>query len=166
MPVNMLNISLTPAQEAAIQTAIDALRANLPFGINLTRQERTELPNIQDERYSFVNKVITNYAPANPALVSGFAGTLAEATTDFNLYNQLESFIEQLRGILEMYTDTQQVGGTEAYTFSREFYGSAQRAAQNNVPGSDAIVDDLGQLFEQSPPPPPLTPPPPPPPTP
>jgi hypothetical protein len=94
-----------------------------------------------------VTKVINNYAPANPTLVSGFAGTLAEAQTDFTLYNQLEPFIEQLRGVLERYQDTQHVGGSEAYTFSREFYSTVQRAAENNVPGSDAIADDLGVLF-------------------
>jgi hypothetical protein len=159
MPVNKLNIALTPVQVAAIQTAIDALNVNVPFGLNLTKQERTELPNIQDERYAFVTKVIDNYAPVHPTLVSGFAGTLTEARTDFELYRQLEPFIEQLRSVTEMYQDTQQVAGTEAYTFSREFYGTAQRAAENNVPGTDAIVDDLGQLFEQSPPPPPPPPP-------
>jgi len=147
MPINKLNISLTPAQTAAIQTALDALVSNLPFAVNLTKQERTELPNIQDERLAFVTKVVNNYAPANPALVSGFAGTLAEAKTDFLLYNQLEPFIEQLKSILERYQDTQQVGGSEAYAFGREFYGTAQRAAENNVPGTDAIVDDLGVLF-------------------
>jgi len=159
MPFNQLNITLTPAQVAAIGSAIDALIANIPFAVNLTKTERTSLPNIADERLPFVEKVIDNYAPLNPALVSGFAGTSTEAATDLTLYRQLELPIGRLAGIIEIYKDTQQVAGSEAYTFSREFYDTAQRAAQNNVPGTDAIVDDLGQLFEgQGPQPPPLTP--------
>ena len=134
-----------------MQAAIDALNDALPFAVNLTKEERTELPNIQDERLAFVTKVIDNYAPANPTLVTGFAGTLAEATTDFTLYRQLEPFIEQLRSVLEKFQDTQQLGGTEAYTFSREFYNTAKRAAENNVPGADAIADDLSALFDQTP---------------
>ncbi|MFI5218766.1 MAG: hypothetical protein ACHQNT_04695 [Bacteroidia bacterium] len=96
MPFNKLNIALTPAQKTAIQAAIDALKTNLPFGINLTKEERVELPNLQDKRLSFVTKIVEDYAPANPTLVSGLAGTLAEAETDFILYNQLRNFIGQL----------------------------------------------------------------------
>lgn len=158
MPFNKLNITLSPAQEAAIQAAIDALRTNLPFGINLTKEERVELPNLQDERLSFVTKIIEDYAPANPGLVSGFAGTLADAQTDFTLYNQLRNFISQLKPVVEMYEDTQQVAGSEDYTFGREFYASAQRGAANNYPGANEIADDLGNLFDeqgqQQPPPP------------
>ena len=147
MPINKINVTLTPIQVAAIQAALTSLIANVPFAVNLTKQERTEMPNISDERLAFVTKVVNNYAPANPALVSGYAGTLAETQTDFQLYNQLEPFIEQLRSIIERYQDTQQVAGTEAYAFSREFYSSTQGAAENNVPGTDAIADDLGAMF-------------------
>ena len=147
MPFNKLNITLSPAQVTAINAAIDALISNVPFAMNLTKDERTSLPNISDERKPFVEKVIDNYAPANPALVSGFAGSKADAITDLTLFRQFENPIERLAGVIEMYKDTQQVAGSEAYTFSREFYDTAQRAAANNVPGTDAIVDDLGQLF-------------------
>ena len=78
MPTNQLNITLTAPQLAAINAAIDALLSNVPFGVNLTKDERTSLPNIGDERLPFVEKVIDNYAPANPTLVSGFAGSKAE----------------------------------------------------------------------------------------
>ena len=158
MPINKINVTLTPIQVAAIQAALTSLIANVPFAVNLTKQERTEMPNISDERLAFVTKVVNNYAPANPALVTGFAGTLAEAQTDFGLYNQFEPFIERLRSIIEIYEDTQQVAGSEAYTFCREFYSTVQRAAENNVPGTDAIADDLGALFEQTKAPVPPTP--------
>ena len=159
MPFNKLNITLTPAQVAAINSAIDALIGNVPFAMNLTKEERTSLQNIADERRAFVEKVIDNYAPANPTLVSGFAGTKAEATTDLTLFRQFENPIERLMSVIEICKDTQQVAGSEAYAFCLEFYGTSQRAATNNVPGMDAIVDDLGQLFEgQGPPPAPPTP--------
>ena len=147
MPFNKLNLTLTPLQLTAINSAIDALIANVPFAQNLTKDERTSLQNIADERRAFVEKVIDNYANANPTLVSGFAGTKAEAVTDLTLFRQFENPIERLMSVIEIYKDTQQVAGSEAFTFSREFYDTAQRAAANNVPGTDAIVDDLGVLF-------------------
>ena len=148
MPTNQLNITLTAPQLAAINAAIDALLSNVPFAVNLTKDERTSLPNIGDERLPFVEKVIDNYAPANPTLVSGFAGSKAEALTDLTLYRQFENPIERLMSVLEIYKDTQQLAGSEAYKFSRVFYDTAQIAAENNVPGANAIVDDLGTLFE------------------
>lgn len=148
MPFNKLNLKFTAAQLTAINAAVDQILANIPFALNLTKDERISLPNISDERRAFVEKVIDNYAPANPTLVSGFAGTLPEAVIDLTLYRQFENPIERLLSVIEICKDTQQVAGSEAYTFSREFYGTAQRAAENNVPGSDAIADDLGQLFE------------------
>jgi hypothetical protein len=147
MPSNKLNITLTAAQVTAIQGALDALKTNLPFGLNLTNAERVALPNLQDSRLSFAEKIMDNYAPTNPTLVSGFAGTLAEAQTDWTLYKQLRNIIVQLQSIMEIYGDTQQVAGSETYEFGLEFYATAQRASQNRVPGTDAIVNDLGSLF-------------------
>lgn len=159
MPVNKLNITLTPEEVDAINEAIQILKNSLPFGLNLTKEERLALSNIQDDRLSFVEKVVVDYAPVNANLVSGFAGTLANAVNDLTLYEQLRNVILQLQSVVETYTDTQQVAGNEAYEFSLEFYGTAQRAAKNNVPGTDAIVDDLGKLFEgQGPQPAPPTP--------
>jgi hypothetical protein len=148
MPFNKLNITFTPAQLTAINAGIDQILTNIPFGVNLTKEERISLPNVSDERRAFVEKVIDNYAAANPTLVTGFAGTLAEARTDLELFRQFENPIQRLLSVIEICKDTQQVAGSEAYTFSREFYSTAQRAAENNVPGTDAIVDDLGQLFQ------------------
>ena len=158
MPFNKLNLTFAQPQLDAINAAIDQILANIPFAVNLTKDERTSMPNVADERRAFVEKVIDNYAPSNPKLVSGFAGTLPDAVTDLSLFRQFENPIERLASVVEIFKDTQQVAGSEAFAFSLEFYGSAQRAAANNMPGTDAIVDDLGQLFEgQGPPPAPAT---------
>ncbi len=148
MPFNKVNTTLTLPQETAIQAAIDSLITNLVVKINLTKQERVQLSNIDNQRYAYVKRAIQNHATANPTLVSGFAGTLAEANNDLNLYDQLQKYITQILKVLEMYQDLQQVAGSEAYTWFREFYSSAQKAADNNVAGADAVVDDLKPLFE------------------
>lgn len=150
MPFSNINITLTPAQIAAIQSAINALKApaNLPVQFNLTKGERKSVPNISNERYPYVQRAIQNHAPTNPNLVSGFAGTTAEASNDLTFYDQMKSFILQLRQVTEIYEDTQQVAGSEAYRFTRALYNTAQDAAANQVPGADAVADDLGTLFE------------------
>ena len=159
MPFNKLNITFTQPQLDAINLAVNQILANIPLAQNLTKEERTSLQNIADERRAFVEKVIDNYAPSNPRLVSGFAGTLPEAVTDLTLFRQFENPIERMLSVIEIFKDTQQIAGSEAYTFSRHFYETTQTAAANRVPGTDVIVDDLGQLFEgQGTPPVPPTP--------
>jgi len=150
MPFSNINIVLTGAQITAIQNAITALKApaNMPVQFNLTKAERRTVPNISNERYPYVQRAIQNHAPTNPNLVSGFAGTTAEAANDLTFYDQLKSFILQLKQVMEIYQDTQQVAGSEAYTFTRALYNTSKDAAANQVPGADAVADDLGTLFE------------------
>lgn len=148
MPTNQLNITLTAAQVTAITTAITSLQTNLPFGLNLSAEEKVKLQNIKDKRYPYAQRTITMHAPGNPRLQPAYM-TLSDATTDFTLYNQLNSIVLALQGILEMYTDTQAVAGHESYEYLKEFYNSAKRAKEQNVPGADAVYQDLKTLFEE-----------------
>ena len=163
MPSSKINITLTAAQISAIQAAINVIAANLPQQFNLTKQERqTSLPNINNKRYPYMQRAIKNHGPNNPSLVSGFAGTQAEATNDLIFFDQMQNIIGQLRQIIEICQDTQQVAGNEAYTWMRMLYRSAKEAAANQVPGADAVADDLATLFKgqgkggDNPPPPPI----------
>ena len=150
MPFSKINITLTAAQVTAIQAAITALKdtANMPVQFNLTKDERKTLPNINNTRYPYVQRAIKNHGPNNANLVSGFAGTQAEAANDLTFYDQVESFIGQLLQVLEIYQDTQQVAGSEAYTWTRALYNTSKDAAANQVPGADAVADDLAPMFE------------------
>jgi hypothetical protein len=150
MPFNKINTTLTGAQTAALQAAIDALQnaANLPVKFNLTKTERSTLQNLSNERYPFAQRSVQIHAPNYPQLVTGNAGTLAEAANDFNFFNQMQTFINQLEKVIEIYRDTQQVAGSECYTWMRELYRNAKAAAENNVPGSDSVADDLAPLLK------------------
>src|SRR3972149_6858504 len=164
MPFSKINIILSPAEMSVLQTAIDTIINTLPVKFNLTKDERISLANINNERYPYVQRPIQNQGPNTPNWVSGYAGTQAEAANDLIFYDQMKAHLLRLRQALEIYEDTQQVAGSEAYTWTRELYRSAKGAAANQVPGSDAVVDDLKTLFEgqgggDTPPPPPPPPP-------
>jgi len=149
MPFNKINTTFTPEQEAAIDAAIQTIIDNLPVKFNLTVEERGELQNISDERYPYAQRGIEIHGQNNPTLVSGFAGSQAEATTDFKFYNQSETIIQKLNKVTEIVTDTQHVAGSEAYDWLRELYASAQRGSKNQVPGADSVVNDLKTLFDK-----------------
>jgi len=152
MPFNKMDTVLSNPQLDSISAALDELLdpANMPEQFNLTKKERTDLPNIADERYPYVKRAIENHAPANPKIVAGvFAGSLPEAVNDLTYYDQVQPFIGRLKQIIEIFEDTQQVAGSEAFTWLRGFYASAQLGAKNQLPGADAVVDDLKPLFDK-----------------
>lgn len=147
MPFSNINTTFSNAQLNNINDAITTILNNLPVKFNLTKQERQSLQNIADERYPFAKRGIEIHGPNNPTLVTGFAGTQAEATSDLTFFDQSETIKLKLLKVIEIVTDTQQVAGSEAYTWLRNLYETAQMAAKNQVPGADSVVDDLAPLF-------------------
>jgi hypothetical protein len=92
--------------------------------------------------------VIQNFAPANPAMQPGFM-PLPDAGKDLQLYDQFTPRINRLLSVLESYQDTQWLAGVEAYRYFRKFYGIVEIAKTENVPGADAIYNELKTLYER-----------------
>ena len=159
MALPAINIIFTPLQLTAINAALDALEANCPFRVNIPAGDKTEEQALNTRRYPYTQNTIENYAPANAPLQPNFL-PLADAVRDFQLYDQFNPLINRLTSILESYADTQWLAGVEAYNYFREFFAVVERAKNNNVPGSDAIYNDLKRLFEEQggPPAPPAPP--------
>ena len=147
MATNKIDITFTAPQMTAITGAAGTVNTNFGFAINLTETERKTTPNIENSRYPYVERTMDIHAPGNPNLVSGFAYTLAQATTDWTLVKQCDQLLPLFRGIVEKLEDTRQLAASELYAFFREFYRTAVAAAENNVPGADVIVADLAPLF-------------------
>jgi hypothetical protein len=148
MPLNKIDITFTVPQETAIGTAITDLNTNFPFAQNLTNDEKKQYPTTDNARLPYVQRTVEIHAVNNPSFVSGFAGTLLNAQNDWKLFNQCENFKQQLLSYVEKLTETQDVAGAELYQFMLELYRMAKAAAANNVPGAQAVVDDLAPLFE------------------
>jgi hypothetical protein len=148
MAYQNLSAAVTPAQITAIQSAIAALKTNLPFLVNLTKTERAALSKMGDATYSYVTKAL-DYAANNPLLVPSFTN-LGEGRRDLNLYNDLRSIHQQLAQLVEGIDDTEMAAGIEAKEFADKFYASVQQAALSNVPGAKVIADDLGTFYAKT----------------
>jgi hypothetical protein len=158
MALPALNITFTAAQIAAMDAALTALETNCPFRVNIPADDKKDEQAMNVKRYPFVKTVIENYAPANVNMQPPFI-PLADGQNDLKLYEQFIPILNRLNGILESFLDTQWLAGTEAYgNYFLEFYSVVERAKNNNVPGADAIWNDLKRLFEGQGPTPPVTP--------
>jgi len=146
---NRINVVLTPENKDTVFQAIGSVKTGLPFLIKLSKNERNGIQKVDDARKPFVEKAIdsaTHDANLNPA-----PGTtmLALAPNDVDLYGFLVTVENDLNQLLESVRDTKQLAGAEAYKVARLVYDKAKMNVKLDVPGSQAIADELGKLYKQ-----------------
>jgi hypothetical protein len=145
MPYQNISAVLTAADQTAILAKLNEITALLPFLVNLTAEERSTLPKMGDNTEPFVNKALT-YAENNPTLVPPYVN-VPELRKDFNLASQLTLIRQQAMQLAEALDDTEMALGSESYVTALAFYNSVKQAAKMNVPGAEAIYDDLRTRF-------------------
>lgn len=149
---NRIDAEISPAGIDKVQQAFDAIKAELPFIIKLSENERKGLSKMDDGRRPFVEKSFD--LGTRNAIIDPGPGMINAGKKDMNLFTNLTNIKTELEQLLEMVTDTRQMAGAEAYETARFIYMKAQMAVKMNQPGTQAIVDELGKLFKQQPTPP------------
>ncbi len=72
MSIPVMDTTLDPAQETAIDTAVTDINTNFTMAVNLTPEQRQAVNNIQDERMPFVMKIMGTYVNTNPEFLPPF----------------------------------------------------------------------------------------------
>jgi hypothetical protein len=144
---NLVSIVIPADKLTAIQTNINALSTSLENYLlfNLTPSDRLELSKMGDKTIAFVQKSL-EYAESNPTLVPEYLD-ITEAKKDFALTQELNNILKQISTLQRAIEDTTMVAGSEAYNASLVFYNSVKGASRVNVPGSEAVYNDLQQRF-------------------
>lgn len=146
MPYQNISASLSDTQRIEIIQHLKAAEAIMaPFLINLTMDEKQGLPKMKDGSEPFVAKALS-YAEANPQFVPPYTN-MPELRKDFALVQQLTLIMQQSHIFQEKVNDTATAVGSEAYVAALGFYNSVKQAAKMNVPGADAIYQDLKKRF-------------------
>ena len=145
---NRINVVLTPENKEKVIQAIRSAKTGMPYLIKLSDEERKSLAKMDDKRKPFVQKSI-DFAAHNIDLDPG-SGLLQGAPNDIDLYTFLAALENDLEQLLEMVIDTKQLAGSEAYEVARFIYMKAKMNEKLGLPGSKAIVDELGKLFKQN----------------
>ncbi len=145
---NKIDVSVTPETQTQIIEGVAALKTLMPFLIKLSKKESRALQKLSDGRKPFVEKGF--YYGANNSDLKLDDEVLAACNRDFALYSFLNNVEQELLQLLEMVGDTKKLAGSEAYLVARFVYSTAKTKLSLGVPGMQAIVDDLGKLFEQS----------------
>lgn len=120
-----------------------------PHLINLTPDERVQLPKMGDKSVPFVTKGAEYLRiPGTPAPPYIFPEDLE---VDINAYETLRQIRQVLQPIADMLDDTMLLCGSEAYISVLAFYTYLKGAAKMNVPGAKTVFDDLSARFPRRP---------------
>jgi len=144
---NRVSLEISAAESAAISAAIEQLKTALKplLIVNLTAEERRFSLKMGDKTLAFVGKTLS-YASHTPEILPNYVD-LDEAKIDYKLSSEIHEISQQLSTLQAGLEDTEMVVGGEAYEAALVIYHSVKGAGRFNVPGVQAIYDDLKQRF-------------------
>ena len=143
MSENRVSASISAESGAAIKAAIQTIKDNLPFLLDLTPSERRRMLKLGDRSLGFVVGTLGVATENQDFLPRSF--DVDEMKRDVELYQTLEDISRSLTQLQELVEDTKMAVGSEAYAQALVVYKYAQNSSLGS--GLDEVVDDLGRRF-------------------
>jgi len=119
----------------------------LPFLVDLTPDERRELPKMGDKSVAFVRKSVEMAQEGSDYLPGAFDA--AEFKSDLAVYDALIPFLQKATKLQELLDDTLVLVGSDLYLASLDHYSAAKRSGTTD--GLDGLMGELGKRFTRRP---------------
>jgi hypothetical protein len=140
-----VSVVITPDQKAAILAKIADLNAAMSFLIGLTDDQRKKMLKMGDKTVGFEQKC-ASYMASRPDLVPSFVD-VNQLSQDRAAWADVADILRALLDAYQRVDDTDMVLAHQIYLPDLSFYQNVQMAAKRNVPGAQAIYDDLKARF-------------------
>lgn len=148
MRVLLENAILTVEAVNEIEAKLAEIEQSMPYLVGLSTNDRIKLNILGRKSTQFVQRTVES-SRQNPRLAPSFMD--AEVLErNFTLYNQLLKVLEPVQQLERMISDTMMVAGNLAYTDALDYYNSVKRAAKSNVPGAQAVSENLKTRFRKA----------------
>ncbi len=144
---NIIDITLTAEQKAAMSAAVEAVAPAMPFLRSFSLEERKTLFRMGPRRQTFARLALelarqeTEYLPGN--------FNLPGMERDMGLFDTLTPIRAQLAILLQQVTDTQLAAGTDLCVAGLEVYRALRGHARDA--GFDTMVAELGLSLRRRP---------------
>jgi hypothetical protein len=147
MPNNRIDAVLSAQALEAILGAVNTIREQMPFLLDLTPDERRVLPKMGDKSRAFVSKALEVAIQTPEILPRGY--DLATFRRDVDLAAALQPVAVALAKLSEEVDDTHLLVRSEAYTGALMVYQYAR--AHGHGAALDELADELGRRFGRRP---------------
>jgi hypothetical protein len=141
--VNSISATLAQADREVVMAAVATIKDKLPFLVDLSTEERKNLPKMGDKSRAFVSRAL-EVATQNPDFLPR-SSDLEELRKDVQLFEALYPLLMSLTQMQELVDDTCLAVGSEAYAAALQVYNYAKASGQGA--GLDAVVGEMGQRF-------------------
>ncbi len=141
---NGLDAVVTAEDLAAVQTAVAAIRARLPFLVGLTKEERAKLPRVPQDAAGFLEETLRaakQYSELLPRALD-----VAAMERDLALVAALELVALDVGRLNALVQSTLAQARAESYTASLAVYRNIKSAPPGSF--SDTVKQRLGRFFE------------------
>ena len=142
---NLISVNVPDEDQRLVFKAVGDIKSTMPYLTKMSKSASLSMMN--DGRKPFVEKCL-DFASRNPDLRPE-ENIVTEGDKDLKLFSFLQSVEIEVAQLLEMIHDTRQLAGSEAYDAGLRIYRKAKYNESIDVPGSKAIVEELGKLFKQ-----------------
>lgn len=143
--MNRVSASILPADIAAITGAVATIQSKLPFLVGLSDDERKSMLKMGDKSEGTHEKCL-GYMGSNPEFLPGFVNK-AEVDKDQALRASIMQFFPQLTTMFRAVDDTLMVINSELWMADLAYYQNVREASGRDIPGAQAIYDDLKTRF-------------------
>jgi hypothetical protein len=140
---NRIEATLPAANRDAVLTAIATIKAQLPFLVDLSPEDKRAMLKLGGKSLDFVTKALEVAAQNPDFLPRSF--NIDEMRQDVELLQALSPIMVALDPLYDLITDTYMLVGSEAYAAGLEVYRYAKQAKHSA--GLDPLVDALGKRF-------------------
>ncbi len=146
MPKNRISAKLTQEAYARIVAAFDQIATDLPFLLDLTKEEKKALPKFGDKSVAFVNKTL-EFAKEHPDVIPARL-PMEEFAIDVDLYNLLFMINQKAKKLSDQVNDTYLQVGAEAFSTALVVYANL-KTNKDLFEGSEQVLDELSKRFIQ-----------------
>ena len=146
MSQNLVSLTFTAAQLAAVDAALASLETALAGLIAIEGDERIGLMRMGGKSEQFCRQTL-NILSQNPQIVPASV-QLANAQTDLTTLDALRPRMQRLKKLVERGEDTEVALGSDVMSLALEGYGLLKIAGKNQ--GIEAMRKELGSRFSKT----------------
>ena len=148
MKANLENAALPSEVVAQIEAKVAEIKQLMPYLVGLSTTDHQKLNILGRKSTQFVQRAVESVRQ-NPELAPSFLDAVV-LERNYALYNSLITILEPVQHLERMIADTMMVAGNLDYTDALDYYNTVKRAAKSNVPGAEAVSENLKARFRQS----------------